>query len=376
MAEYYEASADETVKLWSKKLWSEFRKADAVWNDRLGLVGRDWETSAFVLIDEPQKSIGDRVSLPISFQTHDDRGVIGQEVLEGKEDFIRTDVFKILLDEQRFGWQSRGRMNGQRVHFDTLEESKRKLRDKWKTRRAVCAINHLCGNTAVSDLAYTGLNAVAAPDDQHIYRVGQGLGASNDETVNADTTALFDVDVVDELVTIAEQLTPPIAPFMIDGNPYYGMFLHPDVVADLRKNNSEWYATMQNALRGGVTNDNPLFTRALGKWRDVLFFSEPHIIHGIHSSTGASQTSTRRNVFFGAGALCVTYGRHERGGKEHFKWYSGTWDHGACYYGSASLIWGCKGTRFTVDGTARDYGKIVVTSHSAERLSGSGNIGQ
>lgn len=377
MAETYLAGSAETVKLWSKRLWHEHRKSDAVFNPKLGLTGDSAETAAFVHLDEMEKSVGDKVTVPFSFQTHDDPGVIGSEVLEGKEDTIETATFSMVIDQQRFGVKTYGRMNGQRVHFNTLEVGKNNLKDKWRTRRAVAVCNHLCGNTSATDLRYTGLNPVSAPDNQHIYRVNQGLGASDDQTVAADTTAIFDVNVVEELVTIAEQLTPAIPPIMIDGNPYYGMFLHPNVVATLRASNTKWYATMQAALQGGLRDTNPLFTRALGKWRDTLFFSEPHVTRGIHSSTGAYQTTAYRNVFFGAGALAIAYGRSERGEKEHFRWYSGTWDHGDKYFASAAAVWGVKALRFTTPaGTARDLGKIVVVSYAAERVSGVGNIGQ
>lgn len=378
MAAYYDANSAETVKLWSKRLWSEHRVADSVFNPKLGLTGDDPDTNAFVLIDNMQKTEGDEVTIPIVLELDGatTRGTIGDEILEGKEAEITTSTMKMKIDEARIGVRTRGRMNNQRVTFDTFEVSKKKLSNLWKQRRAVCAINHLCGNTTQTDLAYTGLNTVQAADSQHIYRVNQGLGASDDQTVKADTTAKFDVNVIDELVTIAEQVTVPIAPFMLGGNPYYGMFVHPNQIRDLRNKSSQHYAAMLAALQGGRIDGNPLFTRAIGMWRNVLLFSEPYLTQGIHSSTGAYQSDTRRAVFFGAGALAIAYGRHDSGSKEHFRWYSGSWDHGAKYYASASMIWGVKAPRYTIAGTARDYGKIVVTTYAKEAISGAGNKGQ
>lgn len=369
MARYYDASSNETVKLWSRKLWVEHRKSDALYNTKLsGLSGEDWKTNAFVTLDEAEKTEGDRIRTTMVFQLGDSPGTIGDEVLEGKEDSIDSDTFDLLIDQIRHGVQTGGRMNRQRVTFDTLEAAKGLLRDWWKNRRAVCAVNHLCGNTRQANLRYTGNNVPAAPDTQHIYRVNQGLGASNDETVGADTTALLDLDVIDELVTIAEQLVPPIAPFTIDGSEYYGMLIHGDVAADLRKTSSQWYDVMKAALQGGEVRNNPFFNRALGKWRNTLIFVEPHIVQGTHSGTGAAVNNTRRNVFFGAGALAMAYGRREKGAEEQFYWHSGTWDHGDKYYASAAAVFGTKSPRFTVAGTARDYGKIVVTSYSALRV--------
>ena len=375
MAEIYLSNSPETQKLWSKRLWSEYRIADAIWNEKNKLVGDDPDTNPFVAIDDTERSVGDEVTLTLSLQLSG-RGVIGDDVLEGKEIPIETETFKFKIDEQVQGVKTRGRMNGQRVSFNTLEEGKRKLRDWWKTRRAVCAVNHLCGNTAQTDLAYTGLNTVAAPDTLHIYRQGSGLGASDDQTVGADNTRKFSIEQLDTFPTIAEQLPVPIKPFMLNGNPYYGYLIHPNCVEDMRITSGKWYDVMKSAITGGEISSNPIFTRALGKWRNILLFSEPHITRGVHSSTGLAVDSSRRNVFFGAGCLAIGYGRHDRGGKEHFRWYSGTWDHGRKYYASAGMIWGCKGTRFNDVGTARDYGKIVHTCYALDRVTGIGDIGQ
>lgn len=375
MAELYLPTSPETAKLWSKRLWSEYRIADAVWNEKHGFVGNNPDENPFCVIDDPSRSVGDEVTITLSLQLSG-RGVIGDDVLEGKEIPIETETFRFKIDEQVQGVKTRGRMNAQRVHFDTLEEGKRKLKDWWKTRRAVTVVNHLCGYTAQSDLAYTGNNAVAAPDSLHIYRQGSGLGAGDDQTVGADNTRKFSIEQLDELVTIAEQLPIPIRPFIIGGNPYYGYLVHPNAVADLRDTSGKWFDVMKSALSGGKFDGNPIFTRALGMWRNVLLFSEPHITRGVHSGTGASVDNARRNVFFGAGAIVIGYGRFDRGGKEHFRWYNGTWDHGRKYYASAGMVWGVKATRFNDNGTARDYGKIVHTVYAADRVANLGDVGQ
>lgn len=369
MAQFYDAASDETVKLWSRKLWVEHRKSDSIYDPKHGFTGEDWRTNAFVMLDEAEKTEGDRIRTNMVFQLGDSPGTIGNEVLEGKEDVIDSDTFDLTIDQIRHGVQTGGRMNRQRVAFDTLEVAKGLLRDWWKNRRAVCAINHLCGNTRQTNKRFTGNNTPNAPDTQHIYRVNQGLGTSDDQTVGADTTALLDLDTIDELVTIAEQLTPPIAPFQLGGGEYYGLLIHGDVMADLRKTSSQWYDIMKATLASSAeVSKNPLFTRAAGQWRNVLIFVDNHIVQGTHSSTSAAVNNTRRNVFFGAGALTIAYGRRERGAEEQFYWHSGTWDHGDKYYASAAAVFGVASPRFTVAGTARDYGKIVVTSYSALRV--------
>lgn len=367
--DYYNASDSEVVKLWSKKLWHEYRIKDAIFDPKHGFAGSS-EDNLFMIMDEPQKGPGDRVRSTLSLQI-EGRGVIGNEVLEGKEIPLDTETFDFLVDKQRFGTKTYGEMNYQRVHFDTLEEGKHKLADLWKRRRAVCAMNHLCGFTAQTDLAYTGLNAIGTPDSLHIYRPN---GVANDQSLGVNDT--FDVDILDELVTIAEQLPVPIRPFIYKGNPYYAMFLHGDQIADLRKSNTQWYAAMVAALSGGAVDNNPLWGRALGKWRNVIIFSDNHITQGVNSSTGAVVADTRRGVFCGACSLVMGYGRHYGHGDSRFRWFSSTWDHGDKYYASASLIWGCAAPQFSIEGTTRDYGKIIVPTKAVERVSTFDNLGQ
>lgn len=369
MAEYYDITAPETTKLWSKQFWRVFRKSDAIWDPKFGFVGKDYETSPIVEVDDFEKSAGDEVTIPLGFQFGGD-GVVGDQVLEGNEEAIDTQTFKFKIDDQAHGWRSRGIMSGQRVRFDIVKESMNFLKDWWKSRRAVSAVNHLCGNTRQTNMAFTANNTPQAPDTNHIYRLGAagGLGVGDDATVGGDTTAKFDLNILSKLITISESLQVPIRPFIYKGNPYYGCFVHPFVVEDLIATGTQWYDIMTKALQGGARDGNPLFTRALGMWRNVLIFVEPHLVQGT-SNAGAAVANTRRCVFFGAGALAMAYGRQERGTFEKMRWHSGTYDHGRKYYGSAGMVWGMKSPRHTINGTARDYGKIVFTVYTQDRLS-------
>lgn len=372
MAEFYDVSDNETVKKWSRDLWMEFRKADAVDDPKNGLVGKDWSKHAFIHIDDLEKGPGDRVRSTFVQQLVG-AGTIKDGVLEGSEETIVTATHDILIDELIHGVRTRGRMTNQRVSFDTMATAKSMLLDWWRRRRAVIKCNHLCGYTAQTDLEYTGLNAVTAIDDEHHYFANQAtpLGGSNDQTVNADTNATFDVDIIDEVFSIATTLSPAIPPVMIDGNPYYLCFLHPWQVADIRDSSSQWYATMQNAIRGGKFNDNPLFTRALGLWGNVLFFEEPHITRGVHSSTGASQNNVRRAVFCGAGALQMAYGRYQSGAEERLKWFNGSYDHDRKFAASAGSIMGCNVPYYNFKDssgtTSRRHGSIVISTYCAPR---------
>jgi hypothetical protein len=159
----------------------------------------------------------------------------------------------------------------------------------------------------------------------------------------------------------------PIRPWIYKGNPYYGYFLHPFNVQDLLATGTQWYDLITKTLQGGKVDNNPIFTRAIGMYRNVLLFSEAHLPQGT-SNAGVAVANTRRNVFFGAGALALAYGRAERGNFEKMRWHSGTYDHGRKFYGSAGMVWGLKSPNFSVNGTTRLYGRIVVTTYTQDRL--------
>lgn len=369
MADYYDTTAAETVKLWSRKTWRDWRQSDSIFDPKNKFVGDDADRYPVVMLDDFEAGPGDKLTITLSHQIGG-RGATGDEELEGKEQVHETDTFDLKVDVLRHAVKCRGKfMNLQRVHHDTVKEASNMLREWFAKRREVMVTNHLCGNSRQTDLAFTGNNTVAEPDTEHIYRINQGLGTSNDQTVGADTSAKFDVDDADALVTLAETADPPLKPFYIDGNPYYGMMLHPFVVEDLRNVNSTWYAEMKAALQGGAIKDNPIWGRALGMHRNVIFFSNPYITQGKNSSTGAAVSNTRRNVFFGAGAVAMGYGIvSKEGDADKLKWFNSTWDFGAKYGVAGTMVTGVKAVRFNdYSGTARDYGKIVVVSYSADR---------
>lgn len=368
MADFYDSTAPETVKLWAKKTWWDHRKASSMFDPANGLVGDDYRKYPIVMDDTFEGGPGDEVTITLSHLIGG-RGTVGAEQLEGKEQIQETSTFKYKVDVLRHAVKEMGAMiNPQRVPFKIMDNSSKALRDWFDERRTVMAINHLCGNSRQTDLAYTGNNTVSEPDTRHIYRVGYGLGTSNDQTVGGDSTAKFDVDILDELVTIAEGLTPPVKPWIYKGNPYYGIMLHPNVIRELRKTSTKWYDEMKAALQGGYVKDNPIFGRALGMHRNVLIFEEPYIVQGKNSSTGAAVSNCRRNVFFGAGAITMGYGLLSKSGdSDRLVWNNAVTDGGMRLHVFAAMSVGCKAIEFKdLTNTTRSHGRIVVSSYAPE----------
>ncbi len=363
----YDTTDPETVKLWAKKVWYDWRLSSSFFNPKYKFVGDDPETNPIVEINDFEGGPGDEITYTL-LHLIGGRGAIGAEQLEGRGQVQDSSTFKMKVDILRQEVKVPGALiNPQRVPWKVMKETSRALRAWFDERREVIVANHMCGNSRQTDLAYTGLNTVNEPDTQHIYRVGLGLGTSNDQSLTSSN--VFDVDIIPELINIAETQTPPMKPWVLNGNPYWGLWLHPNVIQQLRKTSTKWYDEAKAALQGGMVQGNPIFSRALGMKHNVLIFSEPKITQGKNSSTGLPVSNTRRNVFFGAGALMMGYGVLSKSGDgDRLSWSSAATDHGMKLFTAATMCMGAKTIRAAdLTNTARDLGRIVVVSYAAEQ---------
>lgn len=357
-----------TRKLWANKVWWDYRSRSPKFDPKYGMVGDDITSYPIVMIDDFEKGPGDEIVVTASHLIGG-RGAVGAEQIEGKETVQDDSTFKMKLDILRNGVKNEAVLsNKQKVPMEEMKRASRALRDWHNERRDVEAINSWCCNSRQTDKAYTSVNTPEEPDDRHIYRMKQGLGLSNDQTVGADTTAVFDVDVIPELINIAEAGNPPLLPWRYKGMDIYGMDLHPNVVQQLRKTSSKWYAEAQAALQGGLFKDNPIFSRAIGFKHNVVFFSDPYIVNGKNSSTGAAVPNSRRNVLFGAGHIMMGHGVISKNGdKDALLWHQAEWDAGMKQAVYATLCRGTKTIKYkTQDGVSRLHGAIIVVSYAPE----------
>lgn len=339
------------VKLWSKKLFQEALKQ--CWMSKFIGSGSD---SILQLKGETGKGAGDQVTFGLRMQLSGS-GVQGDSTLEGNEEALTTYSDAIVINQLRHAVRSAGKMSEQRVPFSVREEARMGLQDWWADRIDTWAFNQLCGYTVQTDTKYTGNNSVTAPDSGHrVFTTG-----SADETVQADNTKVFTLSVIDKCVELAETLSPAIRPVMVGGEKKYVMFLHPYQVYDLRTSSStgQWLDIQKAAMAGSKASNSPIFTGALGEYNGVVLHSSTRVTNGVHSSTGAAQTSVRRAVFCGAQAGVVAYGKDSAGGE--MSWVEEMFDYGNQLGVSAGMIGGMKTTRFN----SKNFGVIVASTYAA-----------
>jgi N4-gp56 family major capsid protein len=339
------------VKLWSKKLFVDALKA--TWFDKF--MG-DSASSLCQVKTELNKGAGDKVTYGLRMQLQG-AGVTGDGTLEGNEEALTTYSDSLLIDQLRHAVRSSGKMSEQRVPFSVREEARQGLQDWWSDRLDTAIMNHLAGNSAQTDLAYTGNNVTVIADAAH--RLFPSHMATGNESISTiDTLALTMIDAAVEKAKLA---SPMIRPVKVAGNDYYVMFIHPINTYALRTSaatTGSWFDIQKAAITGGQVESNPIFTGALGVYNGVVLHESTRIPLLVNSS-GVAVANSRTCVLAGAQALTFSYGMNSSGGE--MSWVEEVFDYGNQLGVSAGLVFGTKKNRFN----AADFGTIAISTYAA-----------
>jgi N4-gp56 family major capsid protein len=347
----YGVNANEAVKLWSRRLAREALKETFIQR----FIGTG-DSNVIQEKTDTKKDSGDRVRVTLRMQLTGD-GVQGDTTLEGSEESLTTYTDDLLVNQLRHAVRSAGKMTEQRIPFSIREEAMSGLRDWWSDRLDTSFFNQICGYTTQTDTKFTGNNASIAPDTDHrVWTVG-----SADETVQADSTKVATLSMIDAAVTKAKVLAPKLRPIKIDGKDHYVVFLHPYQVYNIRTSTTtgQWLDIQKSALSATGAKDNPIFSGALGVYNGCILHESTRVTNGVHSSTAAAQTSTRRAVLCGAQAAFIGFGQDSS--FKEFSWNEQLFDYGNQLGVEAGCIYGLKKARFN----SLDFGSITMTSYAA-----------
>lgn len=342
------------VKLWSRSLVV----AEREYLDIAPLMGED-ENSIIQIKTEPRKGSGDRVRYALRARLTGD-GKTENETAEGNGESLSLYSDDLVINElgHIVGVRSENTIDAQRVHYDLREQARDALGEWWADRKSISFFNQVCGYTAQTNTKYTGLNAVSAPagTGRHLW----AGTASNDQSLTSGDP--FTLDLIDAAVEAAKVGSNMVRPIRVGGQPKYVMYIHPYQVTSLRTNSAsgQWLDIQKAAMMGGQTTNNPIYTGALGEYNSVILRSSQDVTQGVHSSTGAAQTSVRRAVLLGAQAAMCAYGQNNYGPSK-FRWNEELLDHKRNLEVSAWSIWGMKKTVFN----SADFGTVVVSTWAA-----------
>jgi len=359
----------------TNKLYSVKLAVTAIQGTYIDKFSGESEDEVIQMMTEAQKRPGDQITCGLALNLEGD-GVLGNDVLEGNEEAIDTADDALILNELGHATKIRakGTISAQRVPYDMRELALKKLGKWWSERKDLWAANQLCGNTSDGgtpadrntslgdDIRKTGLQATVAPDTDHILIAGN---QSNDQSLTSSDT--FHVNLIDYCVERAKTLYPLIRPIMVGGQPFYVCFAHPHQITDLRTaatTSGSWYDIQARAMEGGEISGNPIFTGAVGVYNQTIIHEWGRVSQGVNSSNADLVANTRRAVFCGAQAAWVGYGQDY--GPSRFKWVEELFDYNKQLGVSGTCVGGLKSSRFTIDGTAKDYGKIVISTYAAQ----------
>jgi len=293
--------------------------------------------------------------------------------LRDQEEGVESQTFKWTINQLRKAVKVTGfRVTKQRVTWDVWQQSINKLSNYWPRVLEAGMCMQLAGFTPdghtqnewyhnATRLGLTLCNAPVAPDALHIYFPN---GLTDDSQVNADSSARVDTNTCTTLKTIAQNLPIPIRPAKTPWGEHYLFLVHGYSVRHL-KENSRWLSMMRDTLKGGAIDGNPLWTGALGVFDDVVWIQADYLSPGFVTST--IYRNVRRNVFCGAQALALGFGKETKD-ESTFINETESWDYGNNKGVGAVTLLGAACPRYTVteQGDTEDYGKIVVPSYAQE----------
>ena len=308
-------------------------------------------------------------------------GVLGDSPISGQEQAWTALQDTLLINQQRQAELLKGRMSQQRVPYSMRDSARTTLANWWKQTFNIGLMNQLGGNTAQTDVSYTGMNATIAPDSNHWIYAGT---ATSEATL---TSAMpFSRQIIPRFVAKAQgELAFPIKPVNIKGVEVAGvLFLHPLQVKALKVNYSagEWGDIYKAAITGGQITGNPIFTGAIGMTDNVVIHQDAYTPYGNNAqnliydpiaaamiagptSLGAAATGTTsvaRAVFVGAQAAALAFGgdASNNGGKPmKVRWIEELLDAANQLRVTAGMIYGIKKTRFP---STQDYATIVCST--------------
>ena len=353
------------VKLWARDLAHEVTKGIEV----APLIGES--ASSIIHKKSELKDTGDQVTFMLRTKLVG-AGKTENETLEGAEESLSTFSDAILVNELDHAVRVKGKdtIDAQRVPFDLRDEGKMALQDWFSERFSLWFFTQLSGYTGLTmtyrgtsttmSAKYRGNNTVTAPSTNR--KLFGGSGLTTDQGVNADSTATFNLNLIDKAKEKAMLANPRIRPLKINGEDKYVIYLHPIQVYDMRTTTSDgqWLDIQKAAMMGGERSGNPIFTGALGEYNGVIIRQNEDVVPGVHSTSSAEQTSTRRALFLGAQAGC--FAQSSKYSKNSpYKWVEKMFNYDKELGISVQSLMGLKKTIFN----SEDYGVITISTYAA-----------
>jgi N4-gp56 family major capsid protein len=315
-----------------------------------------------------ENDAGDTVSYDLVMQLKM-RPVSGDATLRGKEEDLKFYTDSLMIDQQRGGVNTGGKMTRKRTVHDLRDIARSRQGEWWARLFDETIMMYLAGARGVNSdfieptnfTGYAG-NAFVAPDAMH-----QLFGGDATAKANLDASDKMSLSVLDRAVARAKTMgggtsgIPAIQPVKIDGEEHYIFVMHPYQEYDLRTSTStgQWLDIQKSAAAAEGRN-NPIFKGGLGMYNNVVLHEHRNVIQFNDYGAGANLTAAR-GLFLGRQAGVVAFGSAGTGLR--FDWNEELEDRGNQVVITTSSIFGVKKTAFTIDGVSRDFGVQAIDTY-------------
>lgn len=316
------------------KAWAESTWTAAMNNIFFGkFTGKDAGSIVQIQTDLSKDNNGDTIVIPLLMKLKGE-GVTGDAVLEGNEEALVYRDMAVTINQYRNGVRLAGKFNEKKSKLKMRTDAKTALQT-WLTEK-------------IDGMLFDALTENPSSD-----RVVFAGSATDEAALTAADK--FNTDIIGKAKRIAT--TDPnakIRPVMVNGGKYYVMIIDPWQARDL-KNDAKWLEAQRNAAPR--SNDNPIFTGALGMY-DGVVIHENDQIH--RTETGASNTKVGHALFLGAQAAAFAEGSPAEWNEDDFDYHN--------QKGFAiGRIFGVKKSAYKFDGiNLSDFGCIQVMTSSVD----------
>lgn len=356
------------------KKYSAFLAVDtsrkSYFNKKFMGVGEDAQTPLQTL-PHLESDAGDTISYDLVMQLKM-KPIQGDNTLRGKEEDLKFYTDSLLIDQLRGGVNTGGKMTRKRTIHDLRKTARVRQSDWWSRLFDETLFMYLSGARGVNadyieSLDFTGYagNTFAAPDAQHLM-----FGGDATSKATLDATDKMSLSLIDRAVARAEMMgggttgIPAMQPVMIDGEEHYVLVMQPWCEYDLRTGvGTGGWLDIQKSAAAAEGKASPIFKGGLGMHNNVILHKHKGCIRFSDYGAGGN-VNAARNLLMGRQAAVVAFGSPGTGLR--FDWNEELEDRGNQVVITTGSIFGVKKSRYTIDGTAYDFGVMALDAAAAD----------
>ncbi len=292
------------------------------------------------------KGEGDQITFGIK-KPLTGEGRVGNANVEGHEEGMVFDDFKMTIEELQHAVDTGGKMEEQRIPYNLITEGKDSLGEWWQDKLSDIVINYLCGNSNYKIAGQTFAQAAEEPSAAHKLLVNDTAETSMTATDEMDLTFLDGMKQKAELMDKEGSNHYKIRPLRKGGKKYYRVILHNYVFDRLRQdtNVGQWGDLIRSANKLQLPNVEIEYNGMLISKSERIY---------------SPATNVYRNILCGAQAATFAWGGAGESKSTTMSFVPYTRDAKRFLMIRGGGIFGVKKTRFS----DVDYGVLTGSSYA------------